>query len=302
MIITGTQLQTMRRAFNAAFNKALLADPTVSLEPFATSIPMPTSVVELGMIKAIPGLRQWVGDRVFHRLAAHGYTMAAKTYEDGIEVERSFIEDDNLGLFLSSMEQLGIQARQHPDDLLSALLSGGSAATALAYDGQPFFSSTHPERNAAGVLGTASNITAGAGPAWYLVDASKPVRPLIVGHRTQPEFVAQDAPDSDAVFLNDSVRYGVRKRTGVQYGLWQLAYRHEGTLDATNLETAVESMMARTDDSGRNLGVRPTHLIVPTNRWSEGRALVEVPTLSGGAANPNYQFVKLVVHGKLPLV
>ena len=153
MIITGTQLQTMRRAFSAAFNKALLADPPVSLEQFATSIPMPTSVVELGMIKAIPGLRRWVGDRIFHRLAAHGFTMQAVTYEDGIEVERSFIEDDNLGLFLSSMEQLGIQTRQHPDDLLAALLVAGTGATSLAYDGVPFFSTTHPERNAAGVLG-----------------------------------------------------------------------------------------------------------------------------------------------------
>ncbi len=295
MIITGTTLQTLRRTFSAAFNQGLLGAPPITMEQFATPIPMATNVVELGMIKQIPGLREWVGDRVFHRLAAHGYFMAAKTYEDSVSVPRDQIEDDNLGLFTNSMQQLGQNAAVHADQLLSALLANGDDATSLAYDGQPFFSATHPENGA-----TVSNITTGAGPAWYLLDASKPLKPFILGNRVAPEFVAKDAPDSDSVFYRDSVDYGVRVRKGVQYGLWQLAYRHEGALDATTFAAAYEALMQRTSDTGENLGVRGTHLVVPSVRWAEARALVNADLVSGGDTNIFKDIVTVVVNPRLP--
>lgn len=299
MIITGTQLQTMRRTFSAAFNRGLLSAPPSTMEQFATAIPMSTQIVELGMIKQIPGLREWIGDRVFHRLAAHGYSMRAITYEDSVSVPREQIQDDNLGLFTSSMEQLAVNAQVHSDQLLSALLRNGAEATSLAYDGQPFFSTTHPE-NIDGTSTNVSNYTSGAGPAWYLLDASRPLRPLILGNRTAPEFVAQDESDSDSIFYRNSADYGVCVRKGVQYGLWQLAYRHEGTLDATNLAAAMEAMMQRRSDSGENLGVMPTHLVVPTTRWAEARALVDAALVNGGDTNIWANVVKIVVNPRLP--
>lgn len=300
MIITGTTLQTLRRTFSAAFNQGLLGAPAPTMEQFATEIPMSTQVIELGMIKQIPGLREWVGDRILHRLAAHGYTMSAKTYENSISVPREHIEDDNLGLFTNSMQQLGQNTRVHGDQLLSALASGGAGATALGYDGVPFWSTSHPE-TIDGVASTVANYTSGAGPAWYLFDASKPIKPFILGRRTSPEFVAMDAPDSDAVFYQDSVDYGVRVRTGVQFGLWQLGYRHEGTLDSTNFAAAFEAMMQRRSDSGENLGVRATHLVVPSTRWSEARALITADLVNGGDTNIYKDIVVIVVNSRLPI-
>jgi phage major head subunit gpT-like protein len=288
-IITGTSLQTIGRDFNAAFNQGLLAAPDPNLAQFATPIPMSTGTIELGMIKAIPGLREWVGDRVFNRLSAHGFTMTAKTYENSIEVPREHIEDDNLGLFMSSMQQLAINTRQHPDELLAALLNNGTSG--LAYDGIAMFSASHPENGS-----NVSNIADSSGVPWYLIDASKPLKPLILGNRTAPEFVAQDQPDSDAVFEADSIRYGVRVRTGVQYGLWQLAYRAETTLDSTNFNSYMTTMMARAGDTGRSLGIRPTHIVVPPSHYATARGLFEMPFLAGGASNKDFNAVKVVVN------
>ncbi len=299
MIITGTQLQTLRRTFSAAFNRGLLTAPPATMEQFATPIPMSTQIVELGMIKQIPGLREWIGDRVFHRLAAHGYSMRAITYEDSVSVPREQIQDDNLGLFVSSMEQLAVNAQVHSDQLLSALLRNGAAATSLAYDGFPFFSTTHPE-NIDGTITNVSNYTSGAGPAWYLLDASRPLRPLILGNRTSPEFVAMDEPDSDSIFYRNQADYGVCVRKGVQYGLWQLAYRHEGALDATTFEAAMEAMMSRRSDSGENLGIQGTHVVVPVARWAEARKLFEAGLVGGGDSNIYQGQVKIVVNPRLP--
>ena len=65
--------------------------------------------------------------------------------------------------------------------------------------------------------------------SWYLLDNSRAVRALILQKRAEAEFVSQENPEtSDASFMRDEFRYGVRARHNAGYALWQLAYGSEG--------------------------------------------------------------------------
>lgn len=63
---------------------------------------------------------------------------------------------------------------------------------------------------------------------WFLLDTSKPIKPLIFQERKKPEFVAKDNIKDDNVFFNKEFIYGVDSRDNAGYGLWQLAYGSTG--------------------------------------------------------------------------
>lgn len=64
--------------------------------------------------------------------------------------------------------------------------------------------------------------------AWFLLDTSKPIKPLIFQQRKQPNFVALDNPDDWNVFMKKEFVYGVDSRDNAGYGLWQQAYGSTG--------------------------------------------------------------------------
>ncbi len=66
---------------------------------------------------------------------------------------------------------------------------------------------------------------------WFLLDTTKPVKPLIFQQRQKPQFVAKDNINDDNVFFNKEFIYGVDSRDNAGYGLWQLAYGSNGTQD-----------------------------------------------------------------------
>lgn len=72
---------------------------------------------------------------------------------------------------------------------------------------------------------------------------------------------------------------------------------YEGTgkaIDGTNVDAMELKLAGQVDDKGEPLGYRGTHLIIgPCNR-AAANALVNVPTLTGGAANPHYKRYEIV--------
>lgn len=69
--------------------------------------------------------------------------------------------------------------------------------------------------------------------AWFLLDTSKPLKPLIYQERSKPEFTEQTASQGknvpDSVFMEDEYRYGVRCRGEAAFGHWQTAFGSDGT-------------------------------------------------------------------------
>lgn len=294
-IITPALLSGLRTGFSKAFQDALAATPT-DWEKVATRVPSSSASNTYGWLGQFPALREWVGDRVLKDMAAQAYQVQNKLYEGTVAVKRTDIEDDNVGVYTPLFAEMGRAAKAHADQLVFALLAAGETTT--CYDGQNFFDTDHPVYPNVDGTGTAtlvSNLQAGTGPAWYLLDTSRALKPLIFQERTTPDLDALTSTQDEMVFMSDTYRYGVRYRCNAGFGFWQLAYKSKAALDADNFNAAMAAMMDVKADGGRPMGVKPTHLVVPPSLRAAALSLIEAQLTTGGVSNPNYKAVEVIV-------
>lgn len=294
-IITPALITSLRTGFDKAFQGALINTPT-DWEKVATRVPSNAASNTYGWLNQYPALREWVGARVVKDMAASAYQVQNKLYEGTVGVKRTDIEDDTVGVYTPLFAEMGRAARAHADQLVFGLLAAGEST--LCYDGQNFFDTDHPvypNVDGTGTAVTVSNLQAGTGPAWYLLDCSRALKPLIFQERTKPELEAQTSTQNDTVFTTDEYRYGIRYRCNAGFGFWQLAYKSKAALDAGNFNAAMAAMMSIRADGGRPMGVKPTHLVVPPALRADALKLVESQLVGGGDSNPNYKAVQVIV-------
>lgn len=227
-----------------------------------------------------PKIREWIGDRVLKELQASTYAVKNKPFESSIRVKRDNIEDDQLGIYKPMFEEMGRTVAIFPDELVFALLAAG--LTTKCYDGQPFFDTAHP----IGTEGaTASNYQAGAGAAWYLLDTTRALKPLIYQERRAMALTALDNPTDSNVFMRAEFVYGVDGRMNAGYGFWQMAYCSKAALTPDNYKAARAAMGALKSDEGKPLGVRPNLLVVPPSLEGDALAITNADTVSTGGSN-----------------
>lgn len=106
---------------------------------------------EYGALGSVPGMREWLGDRVFHSLRGAKFTIENREWESSVKIERNDIEDARLAKYEPVIQQLGTEAVHHPDELLFELIIDGENQP--CFDGQLFFDTDH----AWGDSGTQSN-------------------------------------------------------------------------------------------------------------------------------------------------
>jgi len=294
-IITPALLASLRTGYSKAFQDALISTPT-DWEKLATRVPSSSTSNTYGWLNQFPALREWAGARVVKDMAASAYQVQNKLYEGTVGVARTDIEDDNVGVYTPLFSEMGRAAKAHADQLVFALLATGEST--LCYDGQNFFDTDHPvypNVDGTGTATTVANLQAGTDPAWYLLDCSRALKPLIFQERTTPELEAMTASNDEGVFTTDAYRYGIRYRCNAGFGFWQLAYKSKAALNATNFNAAMAAMMQVKADGGRPMGVKPTHLVVPPVLRAQALSLIEAQLTGGGDSNPNYRAVEVVV-------
>ncbi|MCA8880384.1 MAG: Mu-like prophage major head subunit gpT family protein [Rhodobacteraceae bacterium] len=274
-------------------------------ERVSTTVPSGTTSTTYGWLGDFPALQEWVGDRVIKDMKAAGYEILNKLFEATVGVKRTDIEDDQYGHYAPLVASMGQEAAQHPDKMIAALIAAGDAAT--CYDGQYFFDIDHPvypNHDGTGVAASVSNYDDGGGspgPAWYLLDTRKALRPFIFQERTRPEFtVLTDPKGNDQVFMKDQYLYGIRYRCNAGFGFWQMAYCSKGTLDAAGFAAARLAMRKFTADGGRPLGINPNIIMVSPDNEAAARALFETMLIGGGNSNPHYKAVEIIVNPWLP--
>jgi len=96
---------------------------------------------EYGGLGSVPGMREWIGDRQFDTLRGANFTIANRHFESGVEVLKTDIEDGRLVKYGSILEELGVEAMHHPDELMFELAIAGESQT--CFDGQFFFDTDH---------------------------------------------------------------------------------------------------------------------------------------------------------------
>jgi len=284
MIISRPNLDALRVGFSTAFAVGMAATLAASqYGRIATTVPSSTGENRYGWLKEVPGMREWIGDRVIQGIAEADYSIRNKDFELTIGVDRNDIEDDNLGIYAPMFTAMGQSVAAQPDMLAFALLKAGFATT--CYDGQFFFDTDHPVLDAAGVAQSASNTGGGAGTGWYLMSTKSFLKPLIFQERKKPMFVSKDKDTDDNVFMQKKFVYGTDARLNVGFGFWQMAQGSKETLNAANYAAARSAIMGRTGDFGRPLGLMPDLLVVPPSLESAARKLLNSEYASGGETN-----------------
>lgn len=114
-----------------------------------------------------------------------------------------------MGVFKPLISEMGQSARRHPDELIFDLLKSGFHTS--CFDGSNFFAANHPVE-IDGRTVAISNLQAGTDPAWFLLDTSRAIRPIIWQEREKYEFQALDDANSKYVFINSEYFYGVQFR------------------------------------------------------------------------------------------
>lgn len=282
MIINAGNLRTLYTGFSTAFQGGL-GTITPQFPRVAMTVPSTTSQNEYGWLGQFPRIREWLGDRVVHSLNAYSYAIKNRPWEMTVQVNRDDIEDDNVGIYAPMFTEIGRATSAFPEELLWPLLSAGF--TSLCYDGQFFFDVDHPVLDAAGTAQSVSNTGGGAGTAWFLIDATRAMKPLIYQTRRAFEMVRMDAATDEVVFNRKEYRYGVEGRSNAGYGFWQLAYGSRQALDATTYAAARAAMLGLRGDYGRPLGITPSLLVVPPSLESAGRGILEAERNAAGATN-----------------
>lgn len=293
MIITASSLTALQQGFNAAFLQGF-GSVTPSWSQVAMYVPSTAKTENYGWMKELPGMREWVGQRVINNLESQGAQLTNKNYEHTIGVDRNDIEDDSLGIYNPMFSMQGEVVARQPDELVWKLLTTGF--TVKGFDGQYFFDTDHVGYDAAGAETSWSNTGGGAGSPWFLMDLSRSfMKPLIFQERKKPEFVALNRSTDQNVFMDRRYIFGVDARRVAGFGFHQLAYGSKAALDAAAFTAARLVLETQRRPDGSPLPVTATHLVVgPTNR-AAAEAFLMKEYLASGESNTNYKAVNLIV-------
>ncbi len=290
MTITTDQLRNLSTGLSASYQKGLGA-ATPQYTKIATVLPSSASGEDYGFLGAWPAIAEWIGDRQLATLAEHGYTIMNKKFEASIKVAKDKVEDDLVGQYGLMAETIGQDTAMFPDKLSFSLLPQGFSS--LCYDGQNFFDTDHPiaEVATSNVIGDPD---ADTGEPWFLLDCSRPLKPIVFQNRRNFEFKALDDMNSDHVVLNDEFIYATDGRCNAGFGFWQMAVGSKGPLTKATLNEARKLMRSFTNDNEVPLGSKGTVLVV----GGDNEALAEDLLLKSETAdgtNTLYKKFELVV-------
>ena len=300
-VVNNALISALRPGFSAAFARGKAKAPS-QWQLIATKMSSTNKSTTYGWLGQFPKLSEWAGQRSVKNLAEHGYSIVNNLYEGTVGVKRTDIEDDNLGIYTPLFEEMGYATATHPDELVFALL--GKGVSTECYDGQNFFDTDHPvypNVEATGTPETVSNLIGEAEDAtpWYVLDVSRPLKPLIFQERTAPEMASQTDARTDNVFMADEYRYGVRYRCNAGFGFWQQAICVRDALNQANFLKARALMQSFRADGGRPLGLgrggkAGTLLVVPASLEADAIKLVDLQLINGGESNPCYNMATIV--------
>ncbi|WP_312929108.1 Mu-like prophage major head subunit gpT family protein [Stutzerimonas nitrititolerans] len=297
MDLTSQNLQAVFRAYNTLFQRgfAELGTDAELYKLFATVVPSTTAIEVYPWLKQLAQLREWIGERVVHGLEGGDFTIKNRKFELTYGISRDAIDDDTYGLYGPIFQEFGRSSAEHPNVLTAEVL----AANPKCYDGRPLFGN-HTVINEKGKADQVSNDIGGTGPAWYVMDLTRVIKPVVFQNRRDYNFRALTNLNSDAVFDTDVFKFGVDARVNAGAGLWQLAVRCNEPLNAETYEAARARLTELQGDHGRPLGMRHSHTMVPTGMEGKARRVLVSSQSANGATNEWADTSKLILNPWLP--
>ncbi len=265
-MITAAKLDSINTAVSTAFNEQFEVAESI-YEAFTYVAGSESAEEFYPRLDQLPGLREWIGDRIFNELSYSGFSIKNKTFEGTITAKREDIEDDKYSILKPAAGQLGQKAKNLPDLLIARLLKAGH--TTPTYDGQNFFDTAHPDWDSTGATTTSANyFPAPAGQTavspWYLFDTRQILKALIFQKRRPFNLVPLFDLTSEDVFKKNQFVWGVDGRCNAGFGIWQTAIMSTAPINAANYESIRASMTSHHTPAGEPLGIRPTLWVGPS--------------------------------------
>ena len=294
MLINQGNLNTLSTGFKTAFQDGFNQTATTTeYQAIVTEIQSQTASEEYGWLNRFPQVRKWIGDRTINQMTVSGYTLKNEHYEQTVSINRDDIEDDRYGIYGSVFRMMGEEVARFPNQHIFNLLKNGWQEK--GFDGVPFFSSDHPKINADGKQTKYANTEHGNEKPWFLLDASRTLKPLLYQIRKPFVLAHMDAENDEQVFMRGEYLYGVDGRVAFGYGLPFLAWGSKQKLTTNTFNKGVDHMMSLAGDYDRVLGLRPTHLVVPPSLREQALSIISAERTENGATNINHNAVEVIV-------
>lgn len=268
-------------------------------QQIAMDVPSTTKETLHSWLSRWPKIRKWLGERHLKNLQLNGYRMVNEKFEATIQVPRDDFDDDQLGQYPMLINNgWGDAVIKFFCSNVFNLLRDGT--TNLCYDGTPFFGANHPMVQSNGSTIVQSNLITGASPAWYLIDDTGGLKPLIRQKRRDFEFKALTRLDDTEVFMTDEFKFGIDGRFAFGYGFWFRALRAQTDLSVqANFDAAFAQMATLTDEEGEFIGATPTLLVCGMSNRANALKAIET-AVANNNSNYNYKAVRVLYVPWLP--
>jgi len=145
---------SLEKGLRAIFLTQMALEGPSYIDELATVVESKSDSEKYQWLGSPPQVEEVIDEFVSKGILDTSYTITNKKFGAIVEVSRDDIMDDQLGGIMMVVRGLATVARRYPNKLLMDALANG--ATNTGYDGNAYFSATHPVR---GLATTVSNIT-----------------------------------------------------------------------------------------------------------------------------------------------
>jgi len=197
MELTQGNIDFLFYGYQAIVQQALLATK-IFWDQIASQTTSSTRQEVYAWIDRMPLMREWLGERQVLNLSSRAYVLPNKDYEATLELDRNVINDDQYGIYNTRAAMLGMSAALWPDNLVITALQNGDATSSTCYDGQPFYSASHPQDPDNSASATQSNLftTAGSGATLLTSANFATVRAAMLAWKGANGFPVNTIPDT----------------------------------------------------------------------------------------------------------
>lgn len=298
MDITRAALAALNVAMTTAFNTRFTGVES-TYSRIAMTVQSTTRHQAYPKLSEMGPMREWIGERYIERLETDGFVITNRKFEKTVAVPADDISDDVYGIYTPLVSDMAQVAAELPDDLIWEHLEKGFTTT--HYDGQFFFDTDHPVEDDKGNEISVSNFQGGTGAAWYLIDDSRAIKPMIFQDREAAKITPKTSLTDENVFNRDEFVWGAKRRCASGFGAWQLAYASRQTLNAENYGLARAAMMSMRGHQGRKLNLKPKLLVVSPSLEGAAREILLNERDAAGATNKWRNTAELHVEGRLTI-
>ncbi|MFZ4394161.1 MAG: Mu-like prophage major head subunit gpT family protein [Kiritimatiellia bacterium] len=139
MDINGTNMQTINRMVNTAWQAGLAWKAPVDIGPLVVDFPGEGSGNLYPWLERTPNFREWIGDRIFNNVKSDGFYVKHRIFEKSESIPATAIKDDMWKVYVPL---LGMHATSWIQ-LKYSLVIGVLVDNALCFDGKALFANDH---------------------------------------------------------------------------------------------------------------------------------------------------------------